>query len=140
MKDFINRIGQRHPVHVFHCTPMGKPRMTSRDRWKKRPVVERYHAFKDTLALQMQGFEMRKSGLHLYFLIPMPPSWSKKKRRDYHYFPHQQTPDIDNLVKAFLDAVMAEDKEVWDIRATKIWADQGGIIIMESTNQGENNE
>lgn len=83
---------------------------------------------------------MRKSGLHLYFLIPMPPSWSKKKRRDYHYFPHQQTPDIDNLVKAFLDAVMAEDKEVWDIRATKIWADQGGIIIMESTNQGENNE
>ena len=28
---------------------MGKPRMTQRDKWKKRPCVLRYHAFRDKM-------------------------------------------------------------------------------------------
>ena len=37
------------PPVIFRVTPIGKPRMTQRDRWKKRPPVVRYHAFKDQL-------------------------------------------------------------------------------------------
>ena len=36
---------------VFEIKPLGKPRMTQRDRWAKRPCVNRYYAYKDHLTL-----------------------------------------------------------------------------------------
>ena len=32
-------------VKVYDITPMGKPRMTRADKWKKAPEVLRYRAF-----------------------------------------------------------------------------------------------
>jgi len=59
----------------------------------------------------------------------MPKSWSKKKKAEMLGQPHQQKPDIDNLLKALMDAVLPEDSHIYDIRATKYWGNVGGIDI-----------
>ena len=69
------------------------------------------------------------SGSHITFILPMPESWSKKKKDRMRFKPHQQKPDKDNLEKGLLDAIFEEDCRVWDSRVSKRWGDQGEIWI-----------
>lgn len=110
----------------YEITPMGKPRMTQRDKWKKRPCVVRYRAFKD--ACREAGVSVGDV-LDVVFVLPMPKSWSKKKKAEMVSQPHQQKPDLDNLEKALMDAVLAEDSNVWKIRSEKIWGVNGAMLI-----------
>lgn len=113
---------------TIHVTPMGKPRMTQRDKWKQRPVVVRYRAFCDELRLLMRGFHL-SDAVSLQFVLPMPVSWSKKKRAALNGQPHQQKPDVDNLVKSVLDALLADDSSIHTVHATKTWGEEGSITI-----------
>ncbi len=121
--------------------PMGAPRMTRLDRWtdvakgKGRPVVLRYFKYRDELRLWLPGYRL-PDRLELTFLIPMPKSWSKKKRAELVGCPHQDTPDTDNLVKGFMDAFNRDehgdkltDCHVYAITAEKYWAEQGSIEL-----------
>ena len=110
---------------------MAKPRMTQRDAWAKRPVVLRYHAFKDECALHRVSLPL--SGSKVTFVVPMPRSWSKVKKRDMNNKPHQSTPDVDNLLKGLMDAVFDDDSVVWDVHITKIWGFTGEIRIETQT-------
>ena len=112
---------------VYNITPVPKPRMTQRDKWAKRPAVLRYRAFCDEVRLK--GVRVPEAGAHIKFGIPMPKSWSKKKRERMQSAPHQQKPDIDNLTKALLDAVHKDDSGIWDLRTTKCWDEKGWISI-----------
>lgn len=114
---------------VYNIIPLGKPRMTRADKWKKRPEVLRYRAFCDEVRLSK--VTLPESGYHVIFVLPMPPSWSKKKRALMDGEPHQQKPDKDNLEKALLDALFGEDSHIWDGRVTKIWGETGKMIIRE---------
>ena len=116
-------------MKTYNITPMGKPRMTRADKWKKRPEVLRYRAFCDRVRLL--GVELPEAGAHVTFILPMPPSWSKKKRQAMVGKPHQQKPDKDNLEKALMDAIYADDSHIWDSRVTKLWGEEGQIIIGE---------
>ena len=116
-------------IKHFEVDPIGKPRMTKADKWKKRPAVERYWAFKDQIALQREDFVFPSRNAIVYFQIKMPDSWSKKKKAKMDFAPHEQTPDLDNLLKALWDALMIEDKQVSKIRAEKYWGKVGRIII-----------
>jgi len=49
------------------------------------------------------------------YYIPVPKSWSGKKKKLYHGTLHQRTPDIDNLVKATFDSLVREDKYIGHI-------------------------
>jgi Holliday junction resolvase RusA-like endonuclease len=110
--------------------PMGAVRQTRRDVWKKRPCVEKYHAFRDTLRHYSQTFDFLLSdNFKIMFYIPMPKSWSQKKRDKMYMLPHDQKPDIDNLIKAVMDALKPDDKKVWKISAEKRWAFEGEINI-----------
>lgn len=113
---------KRYPV-----TPVPKPRMTQSDRWKKRPAVIRYRAFCDEVRLRM--IDLRPSGDRVIFILPMPKSWSKKKREAMRGQPHQGKPDTDNLLKALWDAVHLEDQHMYHAEALKFWGDEGEIII-----------
>jgi Holliday junction resolvase RusA-like endonuclease len=45
--------------------------------------------------------------------------------------PHQMKPDIDNMLKAFMDALMKEDSHVHTIgKMTKIWGVHGHIKVV----------
>lgn len=118
----------------YIITPVGKPRMTRRDKWKQRPPVMRYRIFCDEARLH--GIRVPESGAHITFVLPMPPSWSKKKREAMDDQPHQQKPDLDNLKKSLLDALFEDDSHIWDARTSKIWGETGMIII---ENIGEKN-
>lgn len=111
--------------------PMGAPRQTARDRWgtNKRPVVERYHAYRDELRLKYHGTYPER--VSLIFYMPMPASWSKKKRERMVSTPHQVKPDGDNLQKAVQDALCVEDGYVWEAHVIKIWSATPGVEITE---------
>jgi Holliday junction resolvase RusA-like endonuclease len=107
--------------------PVPKPRMTQRDRWAKRPAVVRYHTFCDELRLRYKG-ELPER-LYLVIHMPMPKTWSNKKRKAMLLEPHRQRPDIDNLIKAVLDALCEDDSNIHEVHACKLWNEFGGIGI-----------
>lgn len=113
-------------MDVYNINPVGKPRMTQRDQWKKRPAVMRYRAFADEVRDKIKEVPIP---YHVIFILPMPKSWSKKKRREMAGEPHCQRPDKDNLEKAFLDALFTDDSHVWDGRVSKLWGGVGQIIV-----------
>ena len=117
-------------TYSVEVTPAPKPRMTQSDRWKKRPAVVRYYQYKDDLVFEAlaQGFVLSDE-VELDFYLPMPKSWSKKKQAEMNGKPHQAKPDIDNLAKAVMDALLGEDSHVWSLRARKFWSSQGSLII-----------
>lgn len=113
----------------YPINPVSKPRQTRADKWKKRPAVLKYRAFADEC--RARRVSVPEAGAHITFILPMPKSWSKRKRAEMDGQAHQQKPDKDNLEKALLDAVFDEDCRVWDSRVTKIWGETGAIIITE---------
>lgn len=114
----------------YEITPVAKPRQTQSDRWKQRPCVMKYRAFADKC--RASGMEIPLAGVHIVFIMPMPASWSIKKRRAMDGNPHQQTPDLDNMVKAVADSLHKDDSHIYDIRATKLWGYSGKIIIWKN--------
>lgn len=112
-------------------TPIGKPRMTRSDKWKKRPAVVRYHEYKD--ALRELNLDELPPRFDITFNIPMPTSWSKKKQAEMFGKPHQQRPDIDNLLKAFLDALCIDDSYVYDVSMRKRWSILGSMELIVET-------
>ncbi len=117
---------------IYDITPVSKPRMTQRDKWAKRPTVLKYRAFCDEVRGKVR-VEV-KSCSTVIFRVPMPKSWSNKKIKQMDGKPHQQKPDVDNLLKAWLDANMDDDSSIYDIRAIKVWAKHGSIEVIEGIN------
>lgn len=113
---------------VIDVEPIGKPRMTRADKWKKRPAVMRYRAFKDELIpkCNVQGIKIIDE-LHVILRFPMPPSWSQKKKETMHGTKHLNKPDIDNCIKAILDTLVKNDQCVYKVSAEKYWATKGSI-------------
>ncbi len=111
----------------YHITPIGKPRMTQRDKWSKRLCVVQYWRFKD--ACKLMNIYIPLHDAHVTFILPMPKSWSKQKKKNMDGEPHRSKPDIDNLIKALLDAIFEDDADVWDLRATKVWGEEGQIVV-----------
>jgi Holliday junction resolvase RusA-like endonuclease len=114
---------------TIHITPVPKPRMTRADKWKQRPVVLRYRAYCDELRLLLGSYDINTGKLAIDFYMPMPKSWSEKKKRRALLRPHKQKPDIDNLLKGYLDAVLEEDCHVHSVKTRKVWAMEGKIVL-----------
>jgi len=112
---------------IIQITPVGKPRMTQRDKWKQRPAVLRYHSFCDEIRLKYK--QPLPAALLLTFYIAMPESWSARKKEAMVGEPHQQRPDTDNFCKAVMDALAWDDSYIYILGASKWWALEGGIEI-----------
>jgi Holliday junction resolvase RusA-like endonuclease len=71
----------------------------------------------------------------MVFAIPMPDSWSKKKKAAHLTRAHAVKPDCDNLIKSVFDILNGrafnDDSQIARIRASKIWVDSPGHIIVE---------
>ena len=129
--------------YLFDVIPMGAPRLTQSDRWKTNPnhidplkrqrkPVTSYFAFKDTLRNQAKemDFELGKT-IDALYLIPMPDSWSKKKKERMNAMPCEVQPDTDNITKALKDTLRKSDSDIWYEKAEKRWAYRGSIIIFQ---------
>ena len=117
---------------VIDMDPMSKPRQTRSDKWPPvRPVVARWRAWADEirLACKKEKF-VPENELIMEFHIPMPKSWSKKKRELFVGKPHTQNRlDIDNLAKAVMDALIKDDGCVHYLEAKKLWSVEGKIKL-----------
>lgn len=90
---------------------------------KRKRLIQRYNKYKLDLfeESRLKQFIMPETGAHVVFYIPVPRSWSKKKKLQHHMEPHRSKPDLDNLIKAMKDAIMREDKTIWEYKLTKRW-------------------
>jgi Holliday junction resolvase RusA-like endonuclease len=125
-------------THRLNITPIPAPRLVRSDKWKKRPVAVKYFQYKETL--QWMAKEARIAigdVLEATFYMPMPDSWSKKKKEAMIDKPHQQTPDLDNLLKALQDSLLKSDSFIWKYRdCKKVWAHKGAIeIVVNEVNE-----
>ena len=119
--------------YILKVEPHTKPRMTIRDKWKNRPCVSAYYAFKDSI-----NFEAKRVKLPqlpdkielIQFFISMPLSWSKKKRELMNGTPHKQVCDIDNLCKSLYDSLLKSDSHIYSVKIEKFWAEIGYIRII----------
>lgn len=134
-------LDQSREFYLFDIIPMGAVRMTKSDTWKLNPnhidpkkrqrkCVEKYFHFKNTLRIQaiQMGFFLGKHLEAVYF-IPMPDSWSNKKKEKMNGMAHESKPDTDNITKGVKDALKKDDSDVWWEKAEKRWAFKGSIII-----------
>lgn len=129
--------------YMFDVIPMGAPRMTQADKWKTNPnhpdpnyrqreVVTRYFQVKNTMlwqAVQMK-FELGDVLEAIYFL-PMPDSWSQKKKDAMIGTIHDSKPDVDNISKLCQDVFKKDDSAVWWNNCRKYWAYTGAILIYQ---------
>lgn len=118
---------------ICDLDPVSKPRQTRADIWKKRPPVLKYRKFADELRVicKRENFELSDQVI-LEFYIPMPKSWSEKKRKKMAGLPHQLARkfDIDNLQKSIFDILRPDDDgNIWDCHARKFWSREGWIKI-----------
>ena len=121
----------------YLINPIPKPRMTQRDKWLKPPraKVQRYWDF--CLQCKLEKVVLPCFGAHVTFILPMPKSWSKKKKKEYDGKPHmgsmgnppQKEVDLDNLMKSLGDAIYGNDSGIYDICLTKRWGFLGKILI-----------
>lgn len=91
---------------------MGKPRMTRRDKWKKRPSVVKYREFCDNLRLYCTNLPSDPHYLEWVAYFPIPASLSKKKSLELVNQLHRTKPDRDNIDKAIMDALFDQDQRV----------------------------
>lgn len=106
-----------------------KPRQTRSDVWKQRPCVMNYRAFADELRLRFGKVPEGVEHIDLSIFIKMPETWSQKKKNEHKGRLHRQKPDIDNLLKAVMDALFINDAGIARIAAVKIWAPYDKIEI-----------
>lgn len=121
---------------ALEVEPVAKPRITRRDKWAERPSVMRYRAFKDELLLALRAAGITdvapRGVLRVRFTLPMPRSWPAKRRAFMTGAPHTSRPDVDNLVKALMDATLRDDSHIWMLGAEKVWGERGRIELLDS--------
>lgn len=113
----------------FKINPFPKPRMTRNGHWVS-DRAKKYWEWKDAVKwiAKQKKYQLTET-LNIHFIIPMPKSWSNKKKNTMNNRPHQQKPDVDNLVKAFMDALAENDQYVYDVKSIKKWGFEGEIIV-----------
>ena len=109
--------------------PMGKPRMTQADKWRRRECVVRYRGYADAIRAETEGRMEAPVSVSWVAYLPIPPSWSGAKRRAHMGQPHKSKPDRDNIDKGILDALFEADACVASGVLVKRWEDEKGPRI-----------
>jgi Holliday junction resolvase RusA-like endonuclease len=106
---------------------------------RKRRIQATYEYYDNIRAIALEhGFELPDI-LNIIFFMPMPKSWSEKEKKKMEGTEHQQTPDLDNLIKGFKDALSyskvksekKNDSHVWCyLLQAKVWSRTGYIYVI----------
>src|SRR3990167_5362123 len=113
--------------------PMGKPRMTRRDKWKQRPCVLAYRSWADSARAAFGKTEKvvltQPTTLSIVAYFSIPASWSTYKKERAKNIPHTVKPDFDNCIKAVADALFHNDQMICDGWCRKLYDDGRGPRI-----------
>jgi Holliday junction resolvase RusA-like endonuclease len=112
--------------------PMGKPRMTRSDKWRKRPAVLRYFAYRAELILKspVRLIPVEPGSVTIMAYLPIPESWSIKKKTAMAGMYHRQKPDCDNILKGVVDILWPKGDQMISFKMiTKKWDDGNGARL-----------
>lgn len=121
---------------VIDVKPIGCVRMTQRGKWVNTYAI-RYLNYKRYIKNKLleqckEPFEGAVR-VDVTFIMPVPDSWSEKKKREHIGLPVTVKSDIDNLVKGLLDSangiIWKDDRYVTDLAARKRYGYDGQILI-----------
>ena len=125
-----------HPDRISFTVPMaalGKPRMTRRDKWARRPCVVEYRHWCDMLRAACPRVPEAASvyTLEVIATYAPPASWSKARRVAAIGMHKRTRPDGDNILKGVTDALWADDSAVGDqiVRRRYGERDQAEVIL-----------
>lgn len=81
---------------------------------KRLQRLEGYNEYKLCLLAEAKrkNFCIPEQGASVLFFIPVPTTWRKWKKELMHFKLHQSKPDLDNLLKAFVDSLCPEDHKI----------------------------
>lgn len=121
--------------------PMGAVRMTGRGKFIK-PNAQRYLTYKKFIQMhvlrQVKKHELLNGPLEVtvWFIMPIPQSWSNKKKVAAIGEWHCKKPDIDNLVKGLFDSmnqlIWQDDNQVAVLTTKKIYGNEPMIEVYVS--------
>jgi Holliday junction resolvase RusA-like endonuclease len=87
--------------------------------YNSKKYTEYKKAFLQIAKMQNKRFLTGALKLEVLFVMPIPKSWSKKKREAMVGQPHICKPDIDNLLKSVLDelegTIYRNDSQIFEI-------------------------
>lgn len=106
--------------------------------WRFTPRAKEYHNKMNELRALIEAWEFTKeemmlamiNGMYkLHFIFKIPKN---RKKELFIWESHRQSPDIDNLFKAFTDTLFYwqdkyNDKEIYYLQASKYWGDENEI-------------
>lgn len=130
IKIFLNG----HPVaqkRHRHCATRDGIRTFNPNYEQKREYQQR---LKTVIATEGPETPLKSPiAITLGFYIPMPKSWSKKRKEQAFGKPCSSRPDIDNYIKFILDImngiVFQDDAQVWFLEAAKTYSDNPCVEI-----------
>ena len=131
---------------VVDVTPQGKQRARSGNGHHYTPQKTREYesliALHSKQAMIAANLEPLTGAVrvHIVAKMPMPKSWSQKKRREMNHLPAVVKPDTDNIAKSICDAmngiVYLDDKQVWCASVERYWDIEGSLQVVIHTDRG----
>ena len=116
--------------------PVGKPRMTRRDKFVKRPAIVKYRIFADALRDCMKDVDLSDVWcMTCKCWLPFPPSYSFKKREKLKGKIHRVKPDASNILKGIEDSLVEHDECIAGVLLWKYWDDGYGPRIEITVNE-----
>lgn len=90
----------------------------------------RYREWADSARLCVpEGMTQEPTFVSCEAYLPLPESWSMKKKASLSGQLHRQKPDADNILKAVCDALFKDDSVIARISCLKLWNDGQGARI-----------
>ena len=113
----------------------GRPRFTRQGRTYTPKKSADYEAIVAAAAKAVMPVPYDEAlRVSVWVQIPIPKSWTKKKRAEKVYRAHTQTPDLDNFIKAALDGMngiaFTDDSLIAELSARKIWTEGPGQVVV----------
>lgn len=115
---------------------MGAVRTTQKQKFVDERA-KKYHSYKQKIALLTKQHIKKPTEspimADITFYMPMPASWSGKKKERLNGAVHKSKPDIDNLIKGCFDAfnkiAWKDDNQVFEVHSKKVYSYNPGIGV-----------
>lgn len=129
-------LDRQSPKIFLPIEPMGAVRTTQKQKFVDERA-KRYYQYKQDIKTMAMARRLRPiekgvgASVDVTFYMPIPRSWSQKKRDEHKGKPHLIKSDIDNLVKGFFDSLNKvawyDDSQVYEVKSRKFYSDEPGI-------------
>ena len=114
--------------------PMGAVRTTQKQKWTDERY-KKYAAYKEHIGFMARQIIKQPTTAPILatvtFYMPIPNSWSQKKKERHEGAIHTSKPDIDNLVKGLFDSLnkiaWKDDAQVYEVHSRKLYSKTPGI-------------